>query len=67
MTKKEKETLKSLGSRIKSMREQRGWSRYMLAKYSKVQAQWIKMIEDGDMNSRYLTLKRLEDAFCEKI
>lgn len=67
MTKKEKEQLKLLGSRIRTMREKRRWTPYKLSRLSGVQQYNLQMIENGEKDIKITTLMKLEMAFDEKI
>lgn len=59
--------LQRIGSKIKLMREERGWSIRDLAKISGVNKSNICSIESGKYDVRLRTLGKLEIAFEKKI
>lgn len=53
----------NLGERIKSLREERGWTQEELAKKISIGQQYISKYESGKAFPSFKTLEKLADAF----
>jgi transcriptional regulator with XRE-family HTH domain len=59
--------LKMLGMRIRSLREQKGWSQENLSFQSGLHRTYIGAVERGERNISILNLKKISAALCVPI
>ena len=60
---RDNEFIKIFGERVKSLREQREWSVYYLAKISGISRNQIHLIEKGSINTNISVIPILCEAF----
>ena len=59
-----REQLKILGEIIRKKRETQGLTQHQLAEKSKVDRNYIGMVERGERNPSYLSLQKIANGLC---